>query len=58
MSAWHDQNTEKRIGEEIEHENQIKRHDIPVDGRVVSRADHKICEKPNRQNREQRGTGT
>ena len=21
MSAWHDQNTEKRIGEEIEHEN-------------------------------------
>ena len=34
-----------RVEEEIECESQVKRHDIPVDGRVVSRADHKICEK-------------
>ena len=31
-SAGLDQNAERRIGEKIEHENQDKRPDIPVDG--------------------------
>ena len=31
----------RRVGDE--YENQVKRPDIPVDGRVVSRIDHKIC---------------
>ena len=39
-------------------ENQVKRPDILVDGRVVSRIDHKICEMPNRQHRVQRGSWT
>ena len=50
-SAGSDRNATGRTGEEIEHENQVKRPDIPVDGRVVSRIDHKICERQNRQNR-------
>ena len=29
----------------FEHENHVKRPNIRVDGRVVSRTDHKICEK-------------
>ena len=32
-----DQNAGGRIGEEIEHENQVMRPHIPVDGRVVSK---------------------
>ena len=46
----------KSVGEEIEYENKVKRHDIPVDGSVVSRDDHKICGRLNRQNRVQRGS--
>ena len=44
--------------EVIEHEKQVKRPSIRVDGRVVSRTDHKICEKPTKQDRVQRGTRT
>ena len=43
---------------EIQHENQVKRPSIRVDGRAVSRTDHKICDRPKRQDRVQRGTRT
>ena len=39
-----DQNAKGCIGEEIEHKNQVKRSNIRVDGRVVSRTDHKTCD--------------
>ena len=42
-SAGSDQNAKGRAGEKIEHENQVKRPDTPVYGRVVSRIGHKMC---------------
>ena len=52
-SAKPDQNSQGRIQEEIDHESQVNRPDIPLDGRVVGGIDHKICERPNKQNRVQ-----
>ena len=43
-----------RTGEETEHESQVKRPDILVDGRVVSGIDRKIRERTIRQNRIQK----
>ena len=43
---------------ETEHKNQVKLHDSTVDGRVVSRADHKLCEMSSRQKPVQRGSWT
>ena len=37
---------------DTEHENQVKRPNFRVNGRVVSRTGHKICESPNKQDRE------
>ena len=57
-SAGPDQNADGRIGEKIDHEDQVKRPDIPVNGRVVGRIDHKKRERTIRQNRIESGWWT
>ena len=54
--AGPDQNAEGCAGGETEHESQIQRADIPMDGRVVSRIDHTVRKRPHRRNRVQRGS--
>ena len=56
--AGSDQNVKRCAGEMIEDEEQVKRNDIPLGGRVVSGIDHKIRAGKVRQNRVQRGSLT